>query len=129
MAASIYEKREMHNRSIVFTDCIEAGRVLGRMLEPSYAGSPDALILAIPSGGVPVGIEMSDILLNLDLYVYHHGRFPNTIRIDHPEAVQGNRFHIHQEMMFLRIDCFAGKGGSEEVVLLPRDNIDSYNPQ
>ena len=62
MSASIHEKKEMHNRDMVFTDRIEAGRVLGHMLEPFYTGSNNALVLAIPSGGVPVGIEMSDIL-------------------------------------------------------------------
>jgi putative phosphoribosyl transferase len=62
MAAGIHEIKGMHNRSMVFSDRAEAGRALGDMLVPYLAGSPDAIILAIPSGGVPVGIEISDIL-------------------------------------------------------------------
>jgi putative phosphoribosyl transferase len=62
MSANLYEKKEMRNRINVFENRVEAGNVLGRMLEPFYADSKNAYVLAIPSGGVPVGIEVSRIL-------------------------------------------------------------------
>jgi predicted phosphoribosyltransferase len=53
----------------VFQNRSEAGRVLASMLE-EYADRPDALVLALPRGGVPVGFEIASALhLPLDVFV------------------------------------------------------------
>jgi putative phosphoribosyl transferase len=49
----------------LFRDRIEAGRRLTQRLEREAIG-PNALVLALPRGGVPVGFEITQIL-NLDL--------------------------------------------------------------
>jgi len=49
----------------LFRDRIEAGRRLTQRLEREAIG-PNALVLALPRGGVPVGFEITEIL-NLDL--------------------------------------------------------------
>ncbi len=53
----------------VFSNRSEAGRALAEMLR-SYASRPDAIVLALPRGGVPVGYEIARALnLPLDIFV------------------------------------------------------------
>jgi putative phosphoribosyl transferase len=64
--AQLIENLELHNRNGVFADRTEAGLQLARML--SNFVRPDTLVLAIPSGGVPVGIAIVQTLaLDFDL--------------------------------------------------------------
>lgn len=44
-----------------FHDRVDAGRQLGRALS-HYAGHDDVLVLALPRGGVPVGVEVARAL-------------------------------------------------------------------
>jgi predicted phosphoribosyltransferase len=68
MTAIIIEDQSLRNKSWVFEDREEAGTHLARMLE-QFRGE-DALVLAIPSGGVPVGLAVSAHLeLPFDLLV------------------------------------------------------------
>jgi len=68
------------NRVHVFKDRRDAGRLLGEMLaEYQDAG---ALVLALPSGGVPVGVEVAKALnAALDLLIVRKIQIP-----DNPEA-------------------------------------------
>lgn len=53
----------------MFRDRIEAGRRLAQQLE-RYRSQPQALVLALPRGGVPVGFEVAHSLhLPLDVFV------------------------------------------------------------
>jgi predicted phosphoribosyltransferase len=56
------EKEELRDLPEVFRDRWEAGETLGRMLEEAYGGRHDLHILAIPAGGVPVGLKVREIL-------------------------------------------------------------------
>ncbi|HLO24939.1 MAG TPA: hypothetical protein VK187_02415, partial [Geobacteraceae bacterium] len=68
MPAEIVEDRELRDRELVFADRAEAGERLAELLA-DYRGR-DAIVLAIPSGGVPVGIAVADRLgLPLDLLI------------------------------------------------------------
>src|SRR5579864_9530261 len=62
----------MHNQPIRFDppfgDRSEAGRLLAAQLQ-SYKNRSDAVVLALPRGGVPVGAEIA-ATLNLPLYVF-----------------------------------------------------------
>ncbi len=52
-----------------FRDRFEAGRFLARKLD-AYRDRPDALVLALPRGGVPVGFAVADQLrLPLDVFL------------------------------------------------------------
>lgn len=68
MTAPVVDLESLRNRAPVFADRAEAGRVLAGMLE-EYRGT-DALVLAIPAGGVPVAAEVARALgLPLDVAV------------------------------------------------------------
>lgn len=68
MAATIIEDPKLRNRSFVFEDRDEAGAYLAKALE-QFRGK-DAIVLAIPSGGVPVGLAVSSGLkLPFDLLI------------------------------------------------------------
>ncbi len=68
MPAEIIEDMELRDREPVFADRTEAGERLANLLA-EYRGR-DAIVLAIPSGGVPVGIAVAGRLdLPFDLLV------------------------------------------------------------
>jgi predicted phosphoribosyltransferase len=53
-----------------FRDRIEAGRLLGAELSRRYGRRADAIVLALPRGGVPVGFEVADALgAPLDVFI------------------------------------------------------------
>jgi putative phosphoribosyl transferase len=62
MSAIIFDDPALRKRSFIFEDREDAGTYLARFMK-QYAGK-DALVLAIPSGGVPIGLALS---LHLDL--------------------------------------------------------------
>jgi putative phosphoribosyl transferase len=68
MSAAIIEDSRLRNRTGVFEDRDDAGKFLARSLE-GFRGQ-DAIVLAIPSGGVPIGIALSEHLnLPFDLLI------------------------------------------------------------
>src|SRR5262245_24222515 len=67
-----------------FRDRFEAGRVLAKLLK-HHADDPDALVLALPRGGVPVGYEVARELRSpLDVFVVRKLGLR-----DHPEFAIG----------------------------------------
>lgn len=68
MAATVIENPGLRNKLGVFEDRQEAGELLARALE-SFRGN-DAIVLAIPSGGVPIGLAVATHLdLPFDLLI------------------------------------------------------------
>ncbi len=68
MAYKIYEVPEMRERLGVFRDRKHAGQVLAAML--NHCQDSNAIILGIPSGGIPVAVEIAHTLnLPLDVAV------------------------------------------------------------
>jgi predicted phosphoribosyltransferase len=72
---NIIERPELHERSHVFRDRVHAGEILAEMLD-AYRRS-DALVLAIPAGGVPVAAVISESLkIPLEVAVVSKITFP-----------------------------------------------------
>lgn len=68
MAANLIELAQYRDRVRIFRDRPHAGEILAGML--TVAAADDAIILAVPAGGVPVGREVAQRLnLPLDLLV------------------------------------------------------------
>ena len=68
MAATVIDDPKFRNKSFVFEDRGDAGLRLAKMLE-QFRGK-NAVVLAIPSGGVPVGLAVSSYLdLPFDLLI------------------------------------------------------------
>jgi putative phosphoribosyl transferase len=58
MKAGLHEIKENRNRRFVFKNRDIAGRVLGHMLAREYGGEKNVMVLAIPSGGIPVALAV-----------------------------------------------------------------------
>jgi len=73
--AALIENGELHNRNRVFADRTAAGLQLAAMLRKTV--EPDGLVLAIPSGGVPVGIAIAqELSLDFDLVLVRKVQIP-----------------------------------------------------
>ncbi|KPJ98177.1 MAG: hypothetical protein AMJ60_09155 [Desulfobacterales bacterium SG8_35] len=73
--ATLIENEELRNRNRVFSDRDDAGRQLAEMLRATV--KPHTLVLAIPSGGVPVGLEVAAALrLDFDLVLVRKVQIP-----------------------------------------------------
>ncbi|MDI6890797.1 MAG: phosphoribosyltransferase family protein [Thermodesulfovibrionales bacterium] len=71
----VIEDKNLRNKVFVFEDRTDAGKRLSEFLL-DYKSS-DSIVLAIPSGGVPVGKEIKDALsLNLDLLIVRKIQIP-----------------------------------------------------
>jgi putative phosphoribosyl transferase len=72
---TLIEDRSLRNKRHVFKDRAEAGRWLAQKLFPSTF--PDAMVFAIPAGGVPVACEIARTLkLPLDLMIVRKIQIP-----------------------------------------------------
>jgi predicted phosphoribosyltransferase len=73
--AVLIENKELRNRERVFVDRSDAGHQLAEILRQSTGRG--TLVLAIPSGGVPVGLEMAKGLgLDYDLLLVRKVQIP-----------------------------------------------------
>ena len=126
MAANLIELAEYRDRLRIFRDRPHAGEILAGMLT---AVAPDnAIVLAVPAGGVPVGREMARRLsLPLDLLVvskvtlpwnteagYGAVAFDGTVRIN--EALL-HRLRLSREEVEKGISRTRGKVGRRQVLL------------
>ena len=86
---------------------MHAGKLLARPLA-AYAHSPDAIVLALPRGGVPVGFALSRALdLELDILLvrklgmpgheeYAIGAVGSGVRVLHHEALEAHGVPAHE---------------------------------
>lgn len=70
MNEKIHQLEKFRNQRYIFTDRFEAGKALGLMLQPAYDHIDEGVVLAIPSGGVPIGLSVKEILgLSFDMMI------------------------------------------------------------
>ncbi len=80
--AEIHEMKNFRHERHVFKGRLDAGKMLAMMLQPEYPLPNGLMVLAIPSGGVPVGLIVSKMLnLPFDLLIARKLKIP-----DNPEA-------------------------------------------
>lgn len=75
MSGRLIEDRSLRNRTWVFEDRVDAGRRLSSLLASELKGTE--VLLAIPSGGVPVAAEIARAhSLHLDLLIVRKTQIP-----------------------------------------------------
>lgn len=80
--STVHEDRTLRNKSGLFQDRVDAGKHLAGMLEKDYKGHPQGMVLAIPSGGISIGLALSDSLqMDFDLIIVRKVQIPGN-----PEA-------------------------------------------
>lgn len=90
----------MYASEQVFKDRIEAGRQLGERLKQAYADPGDAVVLALPRGGVPVAAEVARILgLPLDLLVVRKLGFPGQEELAMGAIASGGATILNRELL------------------------------
>jgi putative phosphoribosyl transferase len=76
LTAKVVEHPELRDRFGVYRDRAEAGGYLAGELK-EYTGDPEVIVLAIPSGGVPVGCEIARTLkVPMDVIVTRKAQIP-----------------------------------------------------
>jgi putative phosphoribosyl transferase len=77
MKPRIIEMRKFRDQRYIFRDRFDAGQALGLMMESAYDHIEEGMILAIPSGGIPVGLRVSELLgLPFDLLIVRKLQIP-----------------------------------------------------
>lgn len=72
---TLIEDLSLHNKTGIFEDRAEAGRLLSVKLEPFI--KQGAIVLAVPSGGVPVGKEIATAFgCDFDLLIVRKAQIP-----------------------------------------------------
>lgn len=74
---NVYDDHSLRDKSGIFQDRPEAGIHLAGMLKAEFKNDPQTMVLAIPSGGVPVGLMISKQLgLDFDLIIARKLQIP-----------------------------------------------------
>jgi putative phosphoribosyl transferase len=125
MKARLHERIELRNRQYVFKDRAHAGEVLSSMLAPEYAKAANVFVLAIPSGGVPVALEVSESLDSpMDLLIVRKLQIPGN-----PESGFGAM--TRDGSLFLNKDLIAelhlGEAEIEEQRRIVKDELERRN--
>lgn len=82
----------------LFQNRKQAGRVLAEKLQ-QYAARPDALVVALPRGGVPVGFEVAQALhLPLKVLVVRKLGFPGQEELAFGALASGERVVLNEEV-------------------------------
>lgn len=106
MCAQVVEDPRMRGRSFVFEDRDDAGRALADVLREHVDG--DAIILAIPSGGVPVAAAIArELGLTMDLIIVRKLQIPFNPEAGFGAVTMGGE-------MFLNRPLLAGLGLSAD---------------
>ncbi len=99
MQDKLIDVSEFRNRHRVFEDRKDAGRYLASMMS-SYRNHSQAMILAIPSGGVPVGLELSkELSLPLDLIITRKIQIPGNSESGFGALNMTGRTFINRELL------------------------------
>lgn len=99
MNAKIVENSAYRDRTSVFRDRVEAGKVLADALK-EYAGNPDVIVLAVPAGGVPVGRMIAkELVVPMDVIVARKIQIPWSPEAGFGAAAWDGKFILNEELV------------------------------
>lgn len=121
----LVDLEELRGRHGVFADRRDAGMHLAGMLAPEFERRDDCIVLAIPSGGVPVGIAVAESLhLPLDLMLVRKIQIPGNTEAGYGAVtLAGDVFYNEPLLARLGLDDEAKQRGMEVV----RKELDERN--
>ncbi len=97
---TIIQNQELRNRTGVFEDRFDAGRKLGRILEPFYKNAENTILLSIPRGGVPVAVKMCEILnCIMDLVIVRKIQIPGNTEAGFGAMSQEGDLFLNEPLM------------------------------
>ena len=98
--STVHEDRTLRNKSGIFQDRIDAGNHLAGMLEKDYKGHSQGMVLAIPSGGVPIGLALSSSLqMDFDLIIVRKVQIPGNTEAGFGAIALGGEVFCNQELL------------------------------
>ena len=98
--APVREDARLRNRQAMFKDRFEAGRALGDFMAPEYGGLARSIVLAVPAGGVPVGLEVSKRLqLPFDCLIIRKIQIPGNTEAGFGAVAGGGEPILNQELI------------------------------
>jgi predicted phosphoribosyltransferase len=96
----LHELTQFRNKHHIFSDRSDAGRFLAEMLAPEYTGIDNGIILAIPSGGIPVGLEIARRLrLPFDLMIVRKLQIPGNTEAGFGAMGPDGRLFLNEEIL------------------------------
>jgi predicted phosphoribosyltransferase len=96
----IHDIPELRNRKFIFQDREHAGQVLAEMLAPVYDRRSDALVIGIPSGGVPVAMQIARHLeLPMDLLIVRKIPIPGNTEAGFGAVTLSGNMFLNQELV------------------------------
>jgi putative phosphoribosyl transferase len=98
MVQSLIEDLSLRDKLYVFRDRKEAGTILARKLL-KYKGT-DGIVLGIPSGGIPVAVELAKALsLPLDLVILRKIQIPNNTEAGFGAVAPDYKVLINEDLL------------------------------
>lgn len=103
---NLHEIETFRNRHDVFADRHDAGRVLAAMLAEDFEAKSNLLVLAIPSGGVPVGLEVAGRLgCDFDFLIVRKLQIPGNTEAGFGAMSLDGKVYFNDEMLdWLNLD-------------------------
>lgn len=98
--SAMYADSSLEDKKYVFRDRFEAGRLLGEFMASDYEAQPKSIVLAIPAGGVPVGIELSKRLrLSFDCLFVRKIQIPGNTEAGFGALASGGQVFLNRELI------------------------------
>jgi len=91
---------ELRNRKFIFHDRDHAGQVLAEMLTHDYSRDPGTLVIGIPSGGVPVAIQIARALeLPMDMFIVRKIPVPGNTEAGFGAVTLSGSMFLNEELV------------------------------
>ena len=98
MTAKIIDKPAYRDRVSVFNDRFEAGKLLAVELR-EYSGNRNAIVLAVPAGGVPVGYMVAkELAVPLDIIVVRKVQIPGITEVGFGAVTWDGKIFLNEEL-------------------------------
>ena len=99
MNAKIVENSAYRDRTLVFRDRFEAGKILAKELK-EYAGNKETIVLAVPAGGVPVGCMIAQkLVIPMDIIIVRKVQIPWSPEAGFGAVAWDRKFILNEELV------------------------------